>query len=127
MAKANNYGVQNIKQGLSVVAGISKTSFSMDTNEDGKIDSSERTAYLISVLPQTFPLFGIYGGMVDEIKDKITNEEREELVDHAVSLDFLPEGRDVAEDYVKTVILWLNYNIRFANKSIQFFSKNKAA
>jgi len=127
MAKANNYGVENIKRGLNVVAGIVKTSFSADSNQDGKIDGSERTAYLVSVLPQTLPLFGIYGGIVEEIKDKITAEEREELVDFTVSLDFLPDGRENAEEYVKTVMLWLNYNIQFANKSIQFFAKSKAA
>lgn len=125
MAKANNLGVEAIKNGLTITAGIVKSSFSADTNGDGKVDSGERLAFIGSILPQTFPLFTVIPAAAEEIRDKITAEEREELVDHAVSLDFLPEGRDVAEEYIKLVILWINYNIRFVNKSIQFFSKRE--
>jgi len=125
MAKANNYGIQNIKTGITIFGGIFKTSFGIDMNKDGKIDGSERIAYIGNVLPQTFPFFGIFTELGNEVKDKITEEEWEDLVDHVVATDFLPTDRDEAEEYLKLVILWLNYNRRFAVKSIAFFSKEE--
>ena len=127
MAKANNYGIQNLKTGITVFAGIFKTSFNIDLNKDGKIDGSERIAYLGNVLPQTFPFFGIFTELGNEVKDKITEEEWDELTDFIVATDFLPDDRDEAEDYLRLVILWINYNRRFVVKSIAFFSKEEKA
>ena len=125
MAKANNFGVEGIKNGMTVVAGLVKTSFSADINGDGKIDGSERISFVTSFIPQAFPLLSIYPAAADEVKDKITNEEWDELVDYAQTLDFLPAGKDVAEKYVKRLFLWINYNRRFIADSIQLLSKRE--
>lgn len=124
--KSNDYGVNNIKKGMSVIAGLVKTSFSIDSNGDGRIDSGEKIAFATSLLPQVFPMFNLYGGITDEVTDKVTNEEWDDLVQHAQSLDFLPEGKDVAEKYVKRLFLWINYNRRFIADSIKLFSKKEA-
>lgn len=126
MAKANDYGVENIKRGMTVIAGTVKTAFSIDANGDGKIDNGEKIGFATSLLPQVFPILNLYGGITDEVTDKITNEEWDDLVNHAQTLDFLPEGKDVAEKYVKRLFLWINYNRRFIADSIQLFSKRKA-
>lgn len=125
MAKANNYGIQNLKTGITIFGGIFKSSWSIDLNKDGKVDGSERIAYIGNVLPQTFPFFGIVTELGNEVKDKITEEEWDDLVDHVVSTDFLPNDRDEAEEYLKLVILWINYNRRFVTKSISFFAKEE--
>ena len=126
MAKANNFGVGNIKRGMSVIAGLVKTSFSIDANGDGKIDSGEKIGFATSLLPQVFPMFNLYGGITDEVTDKVTDEEWDELVAHAQTLDFLPPGKDVAEKYVKRLFLWINYNRRFIADSIKLFTKREA-
>ena len=69
--------------------------------------------------------FGIFTELGNEVKDKITEEEWEELTDHIVATDFLPDDREKAEQYLRLVVLWLNYNRRFVSKSIAFFSKEE--
>lgn len=124
--KPNNFGVTNIKRGLTIISGLVKTSFSIDGNGDGKIDAGEKIGFATSILPQVFPMFNIYGGIADEVKDKVTDEEWDELVAHTQTLDFLPPGKDVAEKYVKRLFLWINYNRRFIADTIQLFSKREA-
>lgn len=125
MAKANNFGVEGLKTGLSVVAGIVKTAFSLDVNGDGEVDSTERISFITSIIPQAFPFFSLYPQLKEEVTDRITNEEFEELVAHVQQLDFLPQGKDKAEQYVKKVILWINYNRRFIADSIELFKNDE--
>ena len=124
--KQNNFGVTNIKRGLTVVAGLVKTTFSIDADGDGRIDAGEKIGFATALLPQIFPVFSLYPNITDEVKDKITEEEWDELVAHTQTLDFLPEGKEVAEQYVKRLFNWINYNRKFIADSIKLFSKKEA-
>lgn len=124
--KQNNFGITNIKRGLTTVAGLVKTAFSADSDGDGKIDTAEKIGFATALLPQIFPIFNLYPSIADEVKDKITEAEWDELVAHTQKLDFLPEGKEVAERYVKRLFLWINYNRRFIADTIKLFSKKEA-
>ena len=124
--KQDRLGVESIKLALTMLGGILNTALSGDRNEDGNIDSTERVQLIGSILPQLFPVFNIYSDIQDEIEDKVTTEEFDELIAHVQTVDFLPDGKEEAEKYVKKVFLWINYNRRFVRDSIAQFSKPAA-
>lgn len=124
--KQNVLGVDAFKLALTMLSGILNTAFSGDRNKDGVIDNTERIALIGSMIPQLFPVFNLYADLQDEIEDKVTSEEFDELIAHVQTLDFLPDGKEEAEKYVKKVFLWINYNRRFVRDSISQFSKIEA-
>lgn len=126
MAKKNQLGVENLKAGFSLISSVILSTLSGDTNNDGEINSTERIQLIGAILPQLFPSFNLYGGIREEIEDKITSEEFDELVAYTQTLDFLPDSKEEAEKYVKRVFLWINYNRRFVKESIDFFQKKKS-
>lgn len=127
MTSTNQYGVSNLKNALSIIAGIVRGAFNVDINEDGEISTAEKIQYSMTLIPQVLPMVGLLPGIKNEIKrGELTSQEIDEVVDFAVTLDFLPDDRDEAEQYVRDIILWVNYNRRFVAKTIKRFAKAEA-
>lgn len=123
----NQYGVTSLKRGLAIIAGMVNSAFYIDANGDGNISLSEKIQYAGTLVPQVFPIVGLLPDIRNETRrGELTSAEIDEVVDYAVTLDFLPNDRDEAEEYVRDVILWINYNRRFVAKTIKRFNKEGA-
>lgn len=119
---SNEYGIENTKQVLNVLADTVKASVGIDRNLDGKVDTEEIINYASRIIPLAVSSLPIIQGARPEVRrGELTSSEIDELVEHVQTLDFLPTDRDRIEAYVKRVANWLNYNRKFVEESVEFF------
>lgn len=124
---ANNYGIENTKQVLNVIADTVKASVGIDRNLDGKVDTEEIITYASRIIPLAVSSLPTIQGARPEVRrGELTSEEIDQLVEHVQTLDFLPADRDRTEAYVKRVANWLNYNRKFVEESVEFFRAEPA-
>jgi hypothetical protein len=115
------FGVSNLKKAITYLGGQIRNAYSIDQDGDGKSSTAELIQYglaTIATLPGILPAFS---ASEDEIKD-LTSAEINELVDHVLSTEFLPDDRERAEHYVKSLIYVLNVNRQMVGFSIKFFA-----
>lgn len=126
----NKLGITKLKSGLTGVGFIIKGAVGIDSNGDGKVSGTESIAFATQALPAALPILMNFGDIRAETKGaEFTEEEREEAIQHLVSLDILPEGEknDIAEEWIDDTILWLRYNERYIKRSIEAFKAMKTA
>ena len=115
------FGVSNLKKAITYLGGQIRNAYSIDQDGDGKSSTSELIQYglaTISTIPGILPALS---ASQDEIKD-LTSAEVNELVDHVLNTEFLPDDRERAEHYVKSLIYVLNVNRQMVSFSIKFFA-----
>ena len=115
------FGVSNLKKAITYLGGQIRNAYSIDQDGDGKSSTAELIQYglaTIATLPGILPAFS---ASEDEIKD-LTSAEINELVDHVLNTEFLPDDRERAEHYVKSLIYVLNVNRQMVSFSIKFFA-----
>lgn len=128
VSQQNQLGVESLKAGLAFIAGQVRALFDLDRNNDGKVDLQEKLGYATQLIPSALSVIPAFPTMRDEARrGELTSDEVDELVEYAITLDFLPPGKDDVELYVRKFILWVNYNRRFIEDSIKFFQRKEAA
>lgn len=121
---AKKFGIRVIKLVIALIAGIVRDSFTIDQNKDGDINLGEILSFATAQVFKSSSVLSDLKNFKDEFND-LDDEELEELVAYVEELDFLPPDKDATERFVKDVVLWVNYNIRFTRKSIAFFKSIK--
>jgi hypothetical protein len=118
--KISRFGINAIKSILTVIAGIVRDSFTIDSNKDGDVSLGEILSFATSQVFKSAGVLSDLNNFKDEVKD-LDDSEIAELVDYVQTLDFLPPNKDAAERFIKDVVNFINYNYRFTKKSVVFF------
>jgi hypothetical protein len=118
--KISRFGINAIKSILTVIAGIVRDSFTIDSNKDDNISLGEILSFATSQVFKSAGVLSDLNNFKDEVKD-LDDSEIAELVDYVQTLDFLPPSKDAAERFIKDVVNFINYNYRFTKKSVVFF------
>jgi hypothetical protein len=118
--KISRFGINAIKSILTVIAGIVRDSFTIDSNKDGDVSLGEILSFATSQVFKSAGVLSDLNNFKDEVKD-LDDSEIAELVDYVQTLDFLPPSKDAAERFIKDVVNFINYNYRFTKKSVVFF------
>lgn len=112
------YGVDNLKTVITFLGGRVNEAVQIDKNGDGKVDFTEIIGYSLgtaSLIPGILPSFSL----IDEEAKDLDNNEWDELVQHVLNTDFLPDDKEQAEHFIKATVFVLNVNrqyIRFASR-----------
>lgn len=114
-------GIESLKRAITYIGTQARGIFGIDANKDGSIDPTEIFSYTIALLPTIPGIIPVFGKVLPEASD-LDKEEFDQLIDHVLNTDFLPDDKDRAEGYVKAVITWLNMNRRFTEYNIAFFN-----
>lgn len=114
------YGVDALKRSIAWLGTQVSAATQMDANGDGKIDRTEILSYSLGLLPTIPGILPTFTEAGKEIRD-LESSEFDELTDHVLRTDFLPDDRERAEHYVKAVVFYLNMTRNFVRFNIQFF------
>jgi hypothetical protein len=120
MKVSSAYGIASLKQIITFLGAQVQASFKIDTNGDGKTSTSELASFAFGAalsLPALLPAFSQVGA---EVRD-LDGDEFNDLISHIIGTDFLPDDRERAEHYAKSLLFMLNANRQFVAFSVQFF------
>lgn len=125
MEPVNQYGIETTKAGMYSLAVIIKNAIGIDRDGDGKTTSAEAITFATMSLPSALQLFGQFGQIRNETKKgELTREEKDELIQHLISLDVLPDDggkNDDIEEWIDDTIRMVLYVQRYIKNSIDLF------
>lgn len=129
MEPVNQYGIETTKAGMYSLAVIIKNAIGIDRDRDGKTTSAEAITFATMSLPSALQLFGQFGQIRNETKKgELTREEKDELIQHLINLDVLPDDggkNDVIEEWIDDTIRMVLYVQRYIKNSIDLFKGQK--
>ncbi|NJC24810.1 hypothetical protein [Neolewinella antarctica] len=107
------HGVENAKQFITILGGQVYSAATIDKNGDGEISTGEWTGFGSGFAMAVFTSFSIVSASLPEFGD-LKGKEFDELTDHVLATDFLPDDKEQAEVLVKYVLHVANTNRKFA-------------